>query len=1111
MLRLIVGVAGSGKTARITDEIRQRVARRETGVILLVPEQYSHEAERELCRVCGDGLSRYAEVLSFSRLAVRVAQETGTGGKIVLDKGGRLLCMSLALSQLGGRLKLFSAAAHRAELQAALLQTVTALKTAHVGSEALRAAALSAENSLSDKLSDLALCLDAYDAILAQGRADPADRLARLAETLGQSAVCCSGHIYIDGFTDFTGAELAVIRTLLKKNAALTVCLSCDGLHGKSEHFALSRTAANTLLRYAREAGVETALVDAPDISGKAAPLVFLDEKLYSFTDEVRENTDGCIAVLRAESVRSECEAAAANCLELVRSGACRYRDIAVAVRGFEGYAAVLEEAFRFYGVPLFTARRGSVLQKPVAALIADAFEILQGGWETDAVLSYMKTGLTGLSVDDRDLIERYAVMWRVRGALWYRRAPWSQHPAGYGAERTPESLDALSRLNAIRRLLTAPLARLAESGDRAKTASEQAKALAAFLSELRLPETLADKARRLEEAGRALYAEETLQLWELTVKCLEQSAAILGDTPMTQEQFSKLFLQTLSQYDVSAIPVSLDRVQAGDMDRMRRRRIKHLMILGASDDRLPGALGGGGILSGEECDELDTLGIPLGGRTLGLARELSLIYSCVALPSETLTLSYCALTEGGARARPSFLINRAKLLFGLEESPVHPETVSLAAPEPAFLLALGSADDAPSRLARACFSETEADRGRLDALADRAGRGRGSLSEQTVKTLYGETLRLTPSRTDAFSACRLYYFLRYGLKLSEKERAGFEAPELGSFMHYVLENVAAEIAAGPGFKAVEEETVTILADRFAGLYAEEKLGGLADKAPRFVYLFERLRPTIRRVAADMVRELSRSDFVPLDFELGLGQGGALPPVRIGDGDNALYISGIADRVDGCEKDGKLYIRVVDYKTGKTTFSLSDVWYGMGMQLLLYLFALEREGEKRYGKPVVPAGVLYVPARDVLIQASRDLSDEALSKEKAKLRRRSGLILNDAAVIAAMERAEVPEYLPVSTKKDGSFSTDALADTERFETLRGHVDRRMLELGGQLACGRIEALPYYRGEQDNACLYCPYRSVCRFDEGRDKRRYLAKLRPAEFWESVEGERCAASD
>ena len=1105
MLKLILGAAGSGKTSLITNEIRKRVSAGEGGIFMIVPEQYSHEAERELCTVCGDKLSLYAEVLSFSRLAVRVSQEMGTGGRVALDKGGRLLCMSLALSQISSRLKLYSSAKNKAELQTSLMQTVSELKAAQISADDLTKAAQSADKGLSEKLRDLALCLEAYNALLAQGHADPTDKLVRLAETIGQSSVGATGHIYIDGFMDFTGAELMVIKALLSKNADLTVCLTCDGLYGDSEHFEQSRIAANTLLRYAKEQNIEAEIISPERASDKAAALTFLEDKLFSYTSELYENTNGCICLLKADSIRSECEMAAAKCLEFVREGKYRFRDIAIAVRGFDSYSAALEESFRFYGVPIFTARRGSVLQKPVAALIVDAFEIILGGWDADAVLSYMKTGLTGISQEDCDLLENYITMWNIRGAMWTRAKSWGQHPDGFGLEKTELSAIKLAKIDAVRRELALPLIALSENGKTAQTASEQAKALSAFLAEIKLPETLEKKAAELYSARRELLASEYSQLWEIVLKSLEQTAAILGDTPMTQEQFSKLFLQTLSQYDVSAIPVSLDSVSAGEMDRMRRRNIKHLIILGASDDRLPQMKMGGGLLSSEERDELSELGICLGGGTDELSRELSLIYNCITLPSETLTVSYCAFDSNGAQTRPSFLISRARLLFGLEEMPLELSKIRLSADGPAFLLAanaLGGADK-NSSLAFSYFSETEEDRRSLHKLKQKAEKRRGRLSDSSVKSLYGEKLSLSPSRTEAYSACRFSYFLRYGLKLNERESAGFEAPELGSFMHYVLENVASEISKGVGFKNISPEETSELVDKYTELYIADTLGGFEEKSPRFVYLFGRLRPSVRRVAADMVRELAKSDFAPLDFELGLGGGGELPPVRLYDGENELFINGIADRVDGYMSNGKLYLRIIDYKTGKKSFSLSDIWYGMGMQMLLYLFALEESGAARYGAEIVPAGVLYVPARDTIVSAPGDLTDEELEKEKAKTRKRSGLILNDSDIIAAMENSENPEYIPVSFKKDGSPSSDSLADCEQFKALHQHVNERLLELSANLSGGRIEASPYYRGEADNACLYCPYLSVCRFDEKRDTRRYLSKLKPGEFWDRLE--------
>ncbi len=1110
MLRLILGAAGSGKTSLVTQEIREKVSACRGVIFLIVPEQYSFEAERELCSVCGDTLSLYAEVLSFSRLAVRVFQEKGTGGRIPLDKGGRLLCMSLALSQIASRLKLYSSAKNKAELQAGLLQTVTELKAARIGSQELTIAAESAGAGLSEKLFDLALCLDAYDAVLAQGRADPSDRLVRLAETLPESSVGTGGHIYVDGFTDFTGAELLVLRALLSKNAELTVCLGCDGLYGDDEHFEQSRLAANTLLRFAKELGVEAEIQSPETAPKKAPPLAFFEEKLFSYTAELSANEGGCVSVLKADSIRCECEMAAAKCLEFVRKGGgqCRFRDIAIAVRGFDSYSAALEEAFRLYNVPLFTARRGSILQKPVAALIADAFEIIFGGWDADAVLSYMKTGLTGISLENCDLLEKYVTMWNIRGSMWTRSKPWTAHPDGYGSDMTEESAERLSLVDSVRRELSSPLAALAENGKKAMSAAEQAKALSDFLAELKLPVILEQKASELALSGHELLAAEYVQLWETVLKSLEQTAAILGDTPMNQEEFSKLFLQTLSQYDISAIPVSLDSVSAGDMDRMRRRHIKHLIVLGASDDRLPQMKSDGGLLSAEERDELGELGISLGGGADELSRELSTIYNCVSLPSETLTLSYCAFDSSGAQTRPSFLITRAKLLFALEEKALNLSEIRLASKLPAFLLALGAEGngDGYASLALRYFTETEEGRQKLNETKLRAGLGRGKLSESSVRALYGEKLSLSPTRTDTYAACRFSYFLRYGLKLNERESAGFEAPELGTFMHYVLEHAAGDISKGVGFKSVTADETNALVDKYTDLYIEEKLGGFEDKSPRFVYLFDRLRPCVRHVVADMVRELSRSDFTPLDFELGLGKDGELPPVRLYDGKNELYINGVADRVDGLMRDGKLYLRVIDYKTGKKTFSLADIWYGMGMQMLLYLFTLEQAGAERYGAEIVPAGVLYIPARDELISAGGDLSDEELSAAKAKTHRRSGLILDDSDIIDAMENSECPEYIPVSFKRDGSMSSDCLADAEQFKALRAHVDKRLLELSENLSGGKIEASPYYKGEADNACLYCPYLSVCRFDEKLDSRRYLSKLKPREFWDRLEGQK-----
>ncbi|MGI5977898.1 MAG: PD-(D/E)XK nuclease family protein [Oscillospiraceae bacterium] len=1099
MLRLILGPAGSGKTSYIMREIAVRAQQGGSGMVLIVPEQYSFEAERELCRLGGNRSALHAEVLSFSRLAARVAQETGTGGRVAVDAGGRLLCMALALDSIGGSLSVYGAARYRAEMLSGLLACVTEMKNAAVSPDELLAAAEGAEDSLKRKLKDVALCLEAYDAVLAQGRADPADRLTRLAETLGESSVGTGG-VYFDGFTDFTGTERGVIKALFARGTDLTVCLTCGGLSDESEHFAVARAAALQLKALAEEAGQKVEVTELSDPPEKAPQLAFFDRQLFAYTEEKRD-AQAAVRVFRCESIRAECEFAASECVRLARETGCRWREIAVAARGFEEYAAPLQECFRLYGVPLFTARRGSILQKPVPALLAAAFEILETNWDTDAVLAYLKTGLTGLTLRERDELEDYAVRWKLRGSIWTREAAWTQHPDGFGKPFDDAARERLTRLDALRRRLAAPLVHLALHGKEAKTASEQVQALTDYLVELGLPDTLEKKAAGLEADGRAQLAAEYGQLWSIVVSSLEQTAAVLGGMEMDQSCFSKLFLRMLSQYDVSAIPVSLDSVSAGDMDRMRRRHIRHLIVLGASDDRLPRVTSPAGVFTPDERDALDTLGVHIGGGSDGLDREYSTIYNCVTLPSDTLTLSYAAFDGSGAVLHPSFLVERAKKLFDLKETTFDLSTARLEAEAPAFLLAAAGDGSGPSRAAEAYFAARSESAERLSQIREQAERGRGALSPASVGALYGETPRLSPSRTDAFAACRFFYFLRYGLRLNEKETAGFEAPELGSFMHYVLEHTADEIRAGVGFQNAGTALSDALADKYTDLYIKEQLGGLADKSPRFCYLFDRLRPAVRRVTADMVKELAVSKFTPLDFELKFLTGGDLPPVRIPDGP---VIDGIADRVDGWEHDGKLYLRVIDYKTGKKSFSFTDIRNGMGMQMLLYLFALENEGQARYGREIVPAGVLYVPARDALVSSPGDLTDEELAAKKQKALRRSGLISSDAEVIAAMEDVSDPQYIPVSFKRDGTMSSDSVASPEQFARLKEHVADCMRALGRELKSGSIEASPYYKSEQENACLFCPYQAVCRFDEGRDRRRYLKKVSPQEFWEELEG-------
>ena len=397
--------------------------------------------------------------------------------------------------------------------------------------------------------------------------------------------------------------------------------------------------------------------------------------------------------------------------------------------------------------------------------------------------------------------------------------------------------------------------------------------------------------------------------------------------------------------------------------------------------------------------------------------------------------------------------------------------------------------------------AELEA-RGYAVALTRAAHTARGRLSPERVRALYGKRLYLSASKAERFSACRYAYFLQYGLKARPRRPAAFNPPEIGTFFHYVLQHTAQDVTDAGGFAAVTDEQLGRFTDRWTQRYIHDELNDFQEKSARFTYLFRRLCQQVRQVVADMAHELRAGDFVPLDFELNFADPEQIAPITLSDGEVTLNMSGVADRVDGWLHDGKLYLRVVDYKTGRKAFSLSDVWYGMGLQMLLYLFALERSGPARYGHEIVPAGVLYVPARDVLIPADRRLSPEEAAKEHAGAVRRSGLLLDDAAVLHAMEHSDTPQYLPVSPRR----KTDALASAEQLGLLARHIETTLLDLAHELRGGSITADPYFRSGQDTACTHCDYLTVCHFTPGAggDCHRVLTKLPADKVWSNLKG-------
>lgn len=1069
-------------------ELLERMGRcSATRKLLITPEQYSHESERAMCAILGNRACLTCEVLSFTRLSGRLADTYGGAATPMLDAGGRMLLMYAALRQVADSLTMYRAPSRKPSFLTGLLATVDECKSYQVTPEALIQAGQELEGRQGDKCRDLGLIYSAYQSLESQAAADPQGHLDRLAKQLEQTNWGAGMAFFVHGFTDFTPQEEQVLKVLMCQGP-VTVSLLCDPENDPTGIFLPALRTARRLARLAKQNGVPTQEEQLARPTARHPSLVFLEQHLFGPLPSTPWSGQCAVTRVQAATPRQEVEWCAAEVLRLLRDEHYRCRDIAVCARRLDGYGELIDSIFPQYGIPTFLSAMTDVLQKPVLALVTSALAAVAEDYPYEEMFRYLKTGLTGLTEEERDLLENYVLTWDLRGSAWTRKAPWSMHPAGYGQKLTPKDQALLNRLDAIRRRVIAPLEQLRRTED--KTGRGLAMTLYQLLEDIGLPARLTQRACALEVRGDLDTAAQYRQLWGILVGGLEQCALLLEHTELELDEFSRLFSLALSQYDVGSIPVSLDRVTIGEAPRMAHRETKILFLLGADSGSLPDCTPSPGLFSDQDRDALALQEVELAPKQEDkLRREMTIAYETCVRPSQRLYLSY-ASGSGGEGRTPCFLWDRLAALF--PDSPVvdgQGPAARLAAPDPALELA------GHSPALAAALKTIPALLLRVERLEQAAAWRRGALSPAAVRTLFGPVVPMSATKLDLYNSCHFSHFLRYGLDAKPRQRAQFRPTDYGTFVHDVLEHVL-KAAKEYNIPLDDQQAMGQLAQKAADRYEAETLAGLEGESARFRYLFHRMKQSALAVAASVTQELAVSQFSPAAFELGFGQGKPLPPVETEQGVR-LSLTGFLDRVDHWLHNGKRYIRVVDYKTGKKSFDFSDIADGRGLQMLLYLFALTRQGQALLGpEELVPSGVLYIPARNPVVDGQRGMTDQEVRSAQSRLLRRQGLILDDPMVLDAMEPAQGEyRFLPLDS------SGDCLVTPSQMEQLDRCITTALQKAAGQLAAGNIDADPYWRDSQRNACRWCDYRSACHFEETcGDVRRFRQGMNASEFWQ-----------
>ena len=1080
MLHLLLGRDWTANREEILRRIARDVHERKENRILMVPELVSHETERRLCAAAGDTASRYAEVLSFTRLARRVADTMGSAAEECLDCGGRVVAMASAARQLSSRLKAYAAVETKPEFLTGLIDGVDEFKRCCISAQDLRQAAEETEGSLAQKLEELSLLMEGYDSLCSRGKRDPRDQMTWLLEQLEQGSFAQEHVFYIDGFPDFTRQNLAILEHLIQVSPSVTVSLNCDQIASALLAFEKAGQTAQELYRCAARAGVE---IQVELVQPKPTPLAVVREKLFQGPLSIGA-AKGKLYACRAETPYQACLDAARQVMALVEGG-CRYRDISLVCTDMAVYQPLADLIFHRFHIPLYRSGTEEILQKSVISTVLTALDAALTGFDQRSTLRYLRSALSPLDPDTCDLVENYAIIWGIRGQKW--ASPWENHPDGLSGVWGESAQRRLEEINAARDLAIAPLTQLQKGFREAVNLSEQVAALYRFLEQIQLEQRLTQMAQELDDAGDNRSAQILNQLWEILMSALEQLYDVLGQTHWEAEHFSRLLRLLLSQYDVGTIPPVLDAVQMGPVTAMRCQEQKHLIVLGAEEGKLPGYTGSTGVLTDQERVTLRELGVPLtGGSVEGIQAEFAEIYGVFCGAKESIRV-YCAGEQ------PSFVFRRLADLAG--ETLTVREGLGFAQADGweagAYLARWNAESDATELRVTQGYSETV--RRRDFAL--------GTVARENICRLYGTTLNLSASQIDRQAECRLSYFLKYGLRAQERKEAAIDPAEFGTYVHAVLENTARCIRDMGGFHQVSLEETLEIAHRYSEEYAAQRFSQIESE--RITYLFRRNIRELDMVVRELWMELKESLFEPVEFEVNFGSGEGLPPIPIpNQGMNAI-LRGFVDRVDAWTNGKTNYYRVVDYKTGKKDFDYCDVFNGVGLQMLLYLFALREDGGELLGDHPIPAGVQYFPARAPYLTSDGKLEEEEAEKERRSLWKRKGLLLRDEAVLQAMEPGESPQRMSYSVKKDGTLSGD-LADREQLKLLEGYVFHILAGMVEDIASGNVEPNPYTRGSSHNACAFCPYGAVCHESQVPGRRNYKA-MTAQRFWEELEKE------
>ena len=1108
-LRFYFGPSGAGKSRQLYQEIMERSLKEpKKNFLIIVPVQFTMQTQKDLTMLHERGGILNIDVLSFGRLSHRIFDEVGELDTPVLDDTGKSLVLQKVALGMKEQLPTLGGHLHKQGYIHEVKSAISEFMQYGISPDDVTKLIDFSQKrgALVHKLKDLAVLYQGFKDYIQGEFITTEETLDVLRRSLSKSGLVKGSVVVFDGFTGFTPVQNRVIQEILCLSEETIVSLTLgEGENpyqpdGEQKLFHLTKKTVHDLEKLASQAGVQRGRdvfvqPGEQDRFAESPALRALEQNLFRYDVKPFTEEQNSIHLMETTTPAEEVHQVGLQILELIRDGNMAYRDIALVSGDLESYAPYVETEFSKMGIPCYIDRTRGIVLNPMTEYINSALELYLKNFSYEAVFHYLRSGLSDITPREADVLENYVIRTGVRGY-----SKWSRLFT-HKADETGEDEEALLRINDIRERMMNQISCL--HGKTKDTVENYVNQLYEFLVANKVQEKLVNLEKMFTEQGDLAKAREYAQIYRLVMDLLNQIYELLGAETITLQEFADILEAGFGEIQVGTIPQNVDRILVGDMERTRLKQVKALFFLGVNDGNIPKSASKGGIISDmdrEFLKESDMELAPSPRQQMFIQRLY--LYLNMTKPSHYLYLSYAKVNREGRSVRPAYLVDVIKKLFPQiaveypQNRPMLDMVVTsgegvdyLAQGLRLYVQGMSSSKEEQLFLTLyEAYGQTEELRALRDNLTQAAFRRyrESGLSRQVARALYGKLLENSVTRLETYAACAYHHFLQYGLSLKEREEFGFESVDMGNIFHAVLETFAERLAGSEYTwfdfpKEFGEQKVREALEQYAAQYGETILYSSA----RNEYAITRMGRVLTRTVLTLQEQLKKGEFTPDAYEMSFHYADHLDSINVAlSAEEKMRLRGRIDRIDTAEDEDHVYVKVIDYKSGNRQFDLAALYYGLQLQLVVYMnAAMELEARKHPDKEIVPAALLYYHIDDPTVETPTELSEEELNEQILEKLRMKGVVNGEEGIVEKLDKymGSKSNIIPVERKKDGSFSArSSVMSSEELKVISDYVNYKVRSIGQEILAGRMELNPYEKGAA-SACTYCAYRKVCGFD------------------------------